>query len=406
MKSPIKWLVISLILTYTLFSLIYVVLGVVSVPDGIYPGFADLNLLLRYVDCYVNGFNPYVDKNSLCIGELNYPFIWIKLISLLGGNSNHTHLIGFSFILLFVLTVSFMFPKVSIKQFIILLCLLISPPILLLLERGNVDIIIFILIIIAIYYIRKYDKNYSIYFTYGIILLASFLKIFPFFLVPLVLIERINFKKKIILLFSLITIFSIFVYFSLDEIKLILLNTPRPSELAFGKNVLLQELVSKNNLPYISILPLVIMTIFFYIKRQWVFHIHNEISKHQESAFIFTSGLLIFFGIYFFGNNYDYRLVYVILFFPVIFNLNNLDVKLLLFKRFLFLSVIIILLASALHRSLPIYQNYIQWFIFRNLFMGLKYLLLTAIVSFGAIWFFYIIKENYNEMIRTFNKKL
>jgi hypothetical protein len=405
MKNPIKWLILILICTYTLFSLIYFCFGIVSVPDGIYPGFADLNLLLKYVDCYNNGFNPYIDKNSFCIGELNYPFIWIKLISIFGGNSSHTHVIGFSFILLFVFIISFMFPKVTIKQFTLLCLIMISPPFLLLLERGNVDIIIFILIVIAVYYIRNFDKNYSIYLTYIVILFASILKIFPFFLVPLVLIEKISIKKKIIILFSSLVIFSIFVLLSFDEIKLILANTPRPSELAFGKNVLIQEIVSKNHLLYISIVPFIILTMFFYIKREWVLYVYTEISKQNEKSFMFTSGLLIFLGIYFFGNNWDYRLVYIVLFLPIIFKLSNSDFKLLLFKRYMLISITIILLVSALHRSLHIYQNYIQWFIFRNLLMSLKYILLTSIVSFGTIYLFFILKENFYEMLNTFKKK-
>lgn len=204
-------MILALSLIYALFSFVYLLFDTVSVPDGIYPGFLDLNFLLKYVDCYKNGFNPYIDKNSICIGELNYPLVLLKLFIKLGLGSDHTYLIGFTFIVGFVISVSLLFKKLTIKQFILLLLIFISPPFLLLLERANIDILIFILILISVFYIRKKHSVYRVYLSYLIILIASFLKIFPFFLLPLIFIEKIQIKHKIII-FTLFTSFFSFTY--------------------------------------------------------------------------------------------------------------------------------------------------------------------------------------------------
>lgn len=397
-------MILALSLIYALFSFVYLLFDTVSVPDGIYPGFLDLNFLLKYVECFNNGFNPYIDKNSICIGELNYPLILLKLFIKLGLGPDHTYVIGFTFIVGFVISVSLLFKKLTIKQFILLLLIFISPPILFLLERGNIDILIFILILFSIFYIRKKHNVYRIYLSYLIILIASFLKIFPFFLLPLIFIEKIQIKHKIIIFTLFTSFFSLYIYSILDELKFIFEKTPKPSELAFGKNVLIQEFISEKYLPFFSIFPFVIGSFFFFLKRKWVYVIYERINFDYQNTLMFTSGVLIFFGIYFIGNNYDYRLVYFVLFLPTIFQLNSTDKNILFFKRFLLISIIIILSVSFLHRSVHIYQNYTQWFVCRNFLMSLKYLLMTIIVSFSSIYFYFIIIENLKEIKSFFNK--
>ena len=392
-----------LLFVYSLLSLTYYN-GYFYVPEAIPPGFIDLNVVLKSTDCYNLGYNPYFAKNEFCTWTYNYPFVWIKLSSLFGLSSKDTYYIGFIFIFIFILSVSFLFKDVSLKKILFITCVLLSPPILFLLERGNIDIVIFELILCLYYFSSKMKASSSIYVTCLLLLISSALKIYPVFMLPILLLENVNQRKRLLLF--LITSISIICYFlyNLNELKVVISNTPKPSELAYGKNVLLQEFVPKNVFVYVSLIPFLLVSIYFYFKRDILFQLFNSFDKNDPRFKLFFGVSLIFTGSYFFGNNWDYRLSFLVLLFPFIFSLNNTTRKIRFFKKVFYILTTILLLVSFLHRTAPIYNNYIQWFIGRNFLMSIKYIAITTFASFGIFLFYYILSINIIEFKHSLKK--
>lgn len=114
--------------------------------------FTDLASVLGSVDCYRQiGFQIY----EYPIGHgcaYNYGSFLMRFISFFGLGKNETLEIGFVFIFFFAILVGFAvyFLKISeYKSLIFLGFVVFSPPILLLFERGNLDILIYALILIA-----------------------------------------------------------------------------------------------------------------------------------------------------------------------------------------------------------------------------------------------------------------
>jgi hypothetical protein len=123
--------------------------------------FSDLNSVLGSADCYrLIGFRIY----EYPIGHecaYNYGSWLMKTIQLLNLRESHTWLIGWFFLILVSLIISLLVIKLS-KRFdlkLIASMIFISPPVMLLLERGNLDILIFILVLFAGYIASKDKPN-------------------------------------------------------------------------------------------------------------------------------------------------------------------------------------------------------------------------------------------------------
>ncbi len=395
----------TILLIYTFFSLLYIN-GFVIIPESIYPGFGDLNVVLKSTDCYRLGFNPYFDKNEICSCIFNYPFIWLKLTALIGLTSKHIYFVGFILILIFVFLTTFLFRDLTIKKTAIVSLVMISPPILLLLERCNIDVIIFELIL-CLYYLSKTLNKYSfsIYITSILIISSSLLKIYPVFILPILLLENVNQTKRILIFFTTSCILICYFIYNINEIKLIISYTPKPSELAYGRNVLLQEFVPPNILFIVSFIPFICVSMSFYFMKDKLFNFFSKIEIKDTRFILFFGGILILTGSYLFGNNWDYRLVFLIFLLPFTFSLDSEFKPNLAFKKVFYIIVITILFSSFLHRNAPIYNNYMQWFISRNFLMSIKYIAVTIIASFGCYLLYYILNLNFIEFKQSFSKK-
>ncbi len=140
--------------------------------------FMDLASVLGSADCYRRiGFEIY----EYSIGHVcayNYGSFLMYFISYLGLGKNETIQVGFMFIFLFAILVGLAVYILRIsrfRSFIFLGFVIFSPPILLLLERGNLDILIYILILISalVYGWQKID------ISLGIIFLSALFKFYP-----------------------------------------------------------------------------------------------------------------------------------------------------------------------------------------------------------------------------------
>lgn len=376
------------------------------IPESGPPGFYDLRVVLESTDCYNKGYDPYITTNKDCPHLYNYPFVWIWLTNVFKLTIQNVYLIGFGMIFSFVLSISFLFRKITLSNLILLVITLISPPILLLLDRANIDIIIFILLLIASYYLRSGNITHTkVHFSYLLILIATMLKIYPVFILGLILIDRIDIKHKyIVVVYSTITL-SLYTFLNLKEILVLLGNTPHPSELAFGKNVLIQEFLSPSKLVYFSFLPFIVMMLIVFYKRvffkQLVTRLQLDTSNEGK---LFFGGVLLFTGTYFFGNNWDYRLVFAIFFLPYLFSdhIKNNDLN--KFKNIFIVLLVIVLFTSFIHRSGYFFNSYKSWFIGRNLLMGLKYLIVTFFTAFGFYIIFYYIMQQIDILKFTYKK--
>ncbi len=263
------------------------------------PIFADLRGVTAPLECFKeHGLSIY--ENNPCDPwgrPYNYPRAWLAL-SYLGLNQSHTVLIGFFLAGVFLLSVGYLASLAGKRGVLMMLPALISPPVALLLERGNNDIVIFLLLVS------------SLLFGSITILLAAVLKLYPCFSFVGTLRERS--PRTLFSFLTTVSVFAIYLYLFREDLARIDNSTASPTTLAYGGMILIPK-------HYQSYTQYVLVALFslssllgyrFLANIIWIKEIPSQI------ATLFQYGSTIFLGTFFIDNNYNYRLVFLLLCIP------------------------------------------------------------------------------------------
>jgi len=279
------------------------------------PAFADLRVITHGADAVAMGMDPLINNPGDPWGRpLNYPRIWQSLYSI-GINKSHTVGLGVGIILCFLAGVVMVLPNVSNKTIALVIGALVSPAILLGVERGNIDLFIFFLAALTIVWARKSAAAGVMLIVFG-----TLLKLFPIFSVPVLL--RLE-KRRFILHAVIILAISLIYFFVIwSELLLISSATPRATDLSYGINVAWMHVEEINTslgqfLQFIAMLLVFIaacLSLFACTQRSSL----NTTSQIEESVALdsFRLGACIYIGTFLLGNNWDYRLLFLIFTIP------------------------------------------------------------------------------------------
>ncbi len=189
----------------------------VGVPSQT-PIFGDLRAVLVGFECTRQGFDVLYsmpcDPNGA--GSLAYPRLWMALART-GLGLNHAIVIGVLCALSLyavVLTLAERLNKYEAVVYVLVLC---SPAAMLLVERGNVDILMFDLLFLALVVIGSKQPLIR-FFGYLLILVPSVLKLLPIFAVGAVLKEKQRWRA-IGAGLAVLTIFVVYCIVIREEIK-------------------------------------------------------------------------------------------------------------------------------------------------------------------------------------------
>ena len=290
------------------------------------PDFIDSRVITAGSESFKMGFDPLIANPAMPTGnQMNYPRIW-QLLFYFDLNQNHTIYLAvtcFGFYISGVFVICNYF-KNCIEKFIFLIAAF-SPSALLGIERGNVDLIIFGITVLA-------GQLFAITTVGSLIVLifAFLLKLYPIFAIPYFII--MSGPKKITIM-SLFMIILILLYFILkyDELILISNSTPRTFSLSYGKNVLYSALsyglpLTELGLNYIYIA----INSFFLFSSCLIIYAAYDLSKYRsmnhdsKTIVLFLAGASIYCGTFIIGNNFYYRLIFLLMVLPFFyFNTNN-----------------------------------------------------------------------------------
>lgn len=284
--------------------------------------FLDFRLIPGSAESFLHGFEPTI-KNPYDPTQriFNYPFFW-RLFFYSGITQEDTIWISVSMIVLFFISV-FLFPeKLSIAGAVGMLFVLFSPASMLLYERANVDLIVFFLCAMAVL-----ATSYSATLATGLILFAAIMKLFPILGLSLLLKEP---KRKFLLL-SGISILVLLAYMILtwDSVTASWTKTMRGDGLSYGTNILvtryemqLTQMLSRwlpppqlHVLLKYGLLTAALVLLFVFVLL--------ALRNREETDFLaernlaaFRMGAAIYVGTFLIGNNWDYRLAFLVLLVP------------------------------------------------------------------------------------------
>jgi hypothetical protein len=220
----------------------------------------------------------------------------------------------FNLSIYFIILIYILIFLIYIKQYksIYLIYFFFSGSSLLLIERGNVDLIIFILLSLVALVGNKIFK--SILFIFSVIL-----KLYPFFGI----LYFLDNKRENILTFIILLIVSL-IYFALsyNDIYYIIKNTPNTGDMSFGVDSIKLNIqkhfnYSLNSLLISISLILFILVVYFKLFKNFLFN------KKIINKKCFLMGSSIFISIFLLGSHFDYRLILIFFMVPTIVNFNN-----------------------------------------------------------------------------------
>lgn len=287
------------------------------------PYFVDLEILLCGVDAIREGLDPY---QAICFeGEayFNYPYIW-GFLSVFPFMTAANHIaIGLIMAILFFALIYQFIGKINFKESLLYALVFISPAVMLGLERGNSDVLIFLILmsIPLLFYRSKWITSLLIIFT-------SFLKLFPIgAVVALFLGKKESFRHKALLVGVTIVSLTLYVYFLLENILQVSDKTPRPfKEASYGLGGFPSFIVDYFNVDmanrwvvFVSLGALLILAFLVVIKTLKI-SIERYVIQEDKKGVAFFMGSGIFLFTCLIGYNWEYRLIFLIFTLPQLFS--------------------------------------------------------------------------------------
>lgn len=272
--------------------------------------FADLRFLTAAVETHRAGGDPRVfNRCDPRLRRFNYPRIWLGL-SKFNIGAEQTVPGGFLLATIFYIAVFFVAGRIAVAEGVVYALLLCSPAAILAVERGNIDLVIFPLIVLAA---LQFEAKRGVYWSYLPVTLASILKLYPVCAFALALRERRRYAFGIIALcFAAV---AVYFYCIRGDIALMNAATPQIKEISYGRRVLFQELASRKLRVYVQLwseLGVISAVGLGAIGQRFI----RMPSLSTRGGPLLTTGAAIYAGTFAMLNSFNYRMIFLLLLIP------------------------------------------------------------------------------------------
>ncbi len=323
------WIVGGIACYYILFAVFLVTVnvnlmdmaGVWTTPET----FFDMRVVIGGCESLRQGFNPlYFNPCDPGQRPLNYPRIWL-LLEKTGINRSHTVFLGFSLAVIFYMAVVGLVIEKNpgIFSTVIWILALISPAVLLGVERGNNDLLIFVILAIAVTLLRQPRTEIRI-IAYLVMFLAALLKLYP----VLAVISSVREKPKLCLIIMIVFTAGFLIYAGVtyDDIATLMKTTEHNANISYGSKVifgLIDQMMTGNMagfprwddrlvvlFSWAAVVGVILLSFFYLMGKKSVSHYEGS---HISSLRI---GAGIYLGTFLAGQNWDYRLIFLLFVLP------------------------------------------------------------------------------------------
>ncbi len=290
---------------------------------GVYhlePIFLDMYAVFSASDASKDGYNVYVENPydpRRRVHAYPRPWLWLQYTGL---TLQHCTIVSLITISVFLLMSVFMLRPSNTREILISSALMLSPAVMLGVERANNDLIVFIIVGFAMYFLAcKINLLRTI--ACFLIYFASILKIYP--IVTFILFVRYITNKKTFWIFTFFITAAVGVYIllTISDISYLSKTIPKPiGRFTFGALPLLHLLTTEQytNLS-MYLYGLIGLTFFVAIKFSNKSCIYKN-SYNSVNSLLFLTGSLILIFCFFVNSNFDYRCIYFIMVLPQLFD--------------------------------------------------------------------------------------
>jgi len=282
------------------------------------PAFLDTHHLTSAIECTAKGYD--VLKSNPCEPNrlpFDYPRVWLYLTAL-GINQSDSASIAITAALLFFISVFLIIGRCTILEGVLYSLVLCSPSVMLGIETGNTDLYMFSLLCGAVLLSRS-NRNFGA-LPYFLILIGGILKLYPITALIACFKER---KKNAIMIFGLIFVaFSFYVLQNSADILQIQRNCTKSTFLSYGFRVfsrILKNDALNSGMPvrdeiwWLCSVAAIISLFVFFAWKGWSRNPNGLRIDYLDSYRVGAGTYMISYLVW---NNWDYRLMFLILALP------------------------------------------------------------------------------------------
>jgi hypothetical protein len=287
--------------------------------------FLDTRVVTAGLECRRLGLDPLRYNPCDPLGrQLNYPRVWL-LLRYLGLNQSHTDLLAIIFIALFLSTLFLFFGRLRFGEGILVAAALCSPSVMFGVERANVDIVVFAFLALAVL-VWRMEAAAGRVASPLVVLLAAVTKLYPVVVLPAYLFTRRKWATLTAL--GCVAAFAIYAFVFRADIRAVARATPQGQYNAYGARIL-PAVIYHRLIPdqwqggpvtkqVLALVPLLVATpVVWLIGRRRLPRPDSGQGSWRRLAF--HLGSLVFLGTFAAFNSFDYRLVFILLTLPQLF---------------------------------------------------------------------------------------
>jgi hypothetical protein len=305
----IYWAILAMLATRSGIKEAWMTLGV----PGHHSPFVDFRIVLFGCDLQQQGMDPLNSPPGAKYNP-NYPRIWY-LLGRLGLSENHTFPVGATLVLCFYLALIIFLGRMNMLCSIFCAAIVCSPPLGLAVERANNDLVIFIILSLAVLLGSRPPFRLVMY---SLIFLAGMLKLYPIFAATTLLLER-SWRRFLLFAAPLAVLFAAYCILTRDDLVSISRLTPRTWMNSFGCMTGFQFVSDRIGSGRLDawVQPISLCAAFAVMGLAlWHSRKLPTLSVHGVHGNAFLVGAGIYLSVFIIGNNWDYRLVFLLLTVP------------------------------------------------------------------------------------------
>jgi hypothetical protein len=337
-------------------------LGVPTGPST----FFDARNVMAALECRRLDLDPLIDNPCDPWGRpIVYPRSWLAL-RFLGLDQSDTTVFAVIAIVLFVVAYLWLLGPITSGEGVVAAIAVCSPAAMLAVERANMDLAVFALLVLAIAAWGRGGRAWSLA-SPVLVLVAAVAKVYPVFGLGAFLATR----ERISMLVAVAcgVAFALWAVLTLDDLRAVADRAPQGEYYSYGARILLSRAfrvvapegwegsrLATQIVAALTVVPLGFLT-WFRVRRRIL--VVDE--RTQRRGLAFFIGALVYLGTFLIGNNFDYRLVFMLLTFPQLFAWSKGDDPRNLLASMTLLSIVALLWVGSLSPYVATMDEIVSW---------------------------------------------
>ena len=289
--------------------------------------FYDARNVAAAADCRRLGHDPLVDNPCDPSGRpMNYPRMWL-LLRLTGLHQSHTPVFGAAVVLLFIASVLFLVGRLTPRQGAAVAAALCSPAVMFAVERGNMDLVLFALMVLAVVAWRARSETTRL-LSPALVLVGAAAKLYGAFALPAFALTGTRRGRWITA--GAVAVLAAYLALTADDIAKVARAPEGGLLYSFGARILIGHLYHQV-VPgewqggtivaqAIAVVPLVAVTVavWLWARARLGPGQPDPVRTSEGTLLAFHMGALIYLGTFATRKNGDYRLVFLLLTLPLL----------------------------------------------------------------------------------------